>query len=212
MLETAPKKMSRRKAETRTAILNAAEEIFAARGYAGTSIRDICKHADVNSGLVAYYFRNKDGLFEQVIERRCDVLLAMFDSGITAIDISEPGIDSARSLLTTYCEFLLRLVADDEWRFYIRLLGKSAGAYDEEIVGFMLKRFDPMPAQLHALMCIALPDRDKDKLRKAIFYLEAALSTIIAGDHLLDRRLDLKSHEAHIELAREIASFYAERL
>lgn len=50
-------------------ILDAADELFAARGLSGVSIRDIAERAGVNKGLVFYYFDSKTSLFERVLDR-----------------------------------------------------------------------------------------------------------------------------------------------
>lgn len=58
---------------TRQRILEAAQQLFASRGYAETGVRDICALADVNQALVARYFGSKLGLFEQALETSFDV-------------------------------------------------------------------------------------------------------------------------------------------
>ena len=50
-------------AETsREKLIASAERLFADRGFDGVSVRDIAKAAGVNSALVGYYFRGKEGL------------------------------------------------------------------------------------------------------------------------------------------------------
>ena len=49
--------------DTRGAILDAARARFVERGYEGTTLRDVAADASVDVALVAYFFRNKDGLF-----------------------------------------------------------------------------------------------------------------------------------------------------
>lgn len=56
--------------KVRDEILDAAEIEFAARGYAGTSLRDVADRAKVTQALINYYFRSKNGLFEEVFLRR----------------------------------------------------------------------------------------------------------------------------------------------
>ncbi|MDF2114439.1 TetR/AcrR family transcriptional regulator [Roseiarcaceae bacterium H3SJ34-1] len=51
-------------------ILNAAEEVFAELGYAGTSLREIVERAQVTKALANYYFGSKEKLFEEVFLRR----------------------------------------------------------------------------------------------------------------------------------------------
>ncbi len=55
--------------DTRTQIMNVAEEHFAQFGYEGTSLRGIIKDAQVNVAAVAYHFGSKEDLFAAVTER-----------------------------------------------------------------------------------------------------------------------------------------------
>lgn len=59
---------------TRARLLDAAEKLFAERGFEGTSVREINAEADVNSGAIHYYFKAKEDLFRAVIKRRAEVL------------------------------------------------------------------------------------------------------------------------------------------
>jgi len=51
---------------TRERILEAACELFAAKGFAGTTTQDICARADANIAAVNYHFRSKDNLYRDV--------------------------------------------------------------------------------------------------------------------------------------------------
>ncbi len=53
---------------TRGALLAAAVELFAERGPASVSIRDVARHAGVNHGLVHRHFGSKDDLLAEAIE------------------------------------------------------------------------------------------------------------------------------------------------
>lgn len=57
------------KRDTKTRILDAAENLFAARGFHNTSLREITKKAGVNLAAVNYHFGSKDSLFEEVFKR-----------------------------------------------------------------------------------------------------------------------------------------------
>jgi AcrR family transcriptional regulator len=54
---------------TRDRILDAAERLFAAQGYARTTIKHIGREAGVNSALLYYYFTDKDRLYREVLQR-----------------------------------------------------------------------------------------------------------------------------------------------
>lgn len=58
----------------RESILDAAEEVFAELGYAGTTLRQVTAKAKVTQALISYYFGSKLGLYEQVFLRRGRVI------------------------------------------------------------------------------------------------------------------------------------------
>ena len=51
-------------------ILGKAEELFAARGYEGTTVRDIADAAGVNLAMISYYFGSKEKLLEALFKER----------------------------------------------------------------------------------------------------------------------------------------------
>jgi len=53
---------------SKTRILSAAAEEFAAKGYHGATVRDICRRADVNLALVNYHFKSKEALYREMFE------------------------------------------------------------------------------------------------------------------------------------------------
>ena len=57
-------------AKTRILLLNTAERLFGQNGVTATSLREVMKVADVNMAMVHYYFKNKDGLLDAILERR----------------------------------------------------------------------------------------------------------------------------------------------
>lgn len=57
---------------TRERILDAAERLFAERGFAGTSHREITAEARVNLAAVNYHFGSKEELFVEVVRRRLE--------------------------------------------------------------------------------------------------------------------------------------------
>jgi AcrR family transcriptional regulator len=53
--------------QTRQALLDAALELFAEKGYFGTSLRDIAGHVGVRESALYNYFPSKESLFEAVV-------------------------------------------------------------------------------------------------------------------------------------------------
>lgn len=50
--------------------MEAAEKLFADKGFSGTSVRDIAEAADVNLAMISYYFGSKEKLMEAMFEHR----------------------------------------------------------------------------------------------------------------------------------------------
>jgi len=62
--------------ETRTRILDSAEELFMLHGFEGTSMRLLTSSAGVNLAAVNYHFGSKDALIEALFRRRLDPMNA----------------------------------------------------------------------------------------------------------------------------------------
>ena len=60
--------------DTKERILDAAEGLFAAHGFADTSLRKIVREAKVNLASVHYHFHSKEALLEAVVLRRAEPL------------------------------------------------------------------------------------------------------------------------------------------
>ena len=54
--------------ETRQRLLDAAARLFAERGFNHVTVRDICTEAGANVAAVNYYFRDKWGLYKEVLQ------------------------------------------------------------------------------------------------------------------------------------------------
>ena len=61
---------SRDPAGTKRLVLDAAEQLFADGGFAGTSIRDVALASGVSHPLIQHHFATKEGLYRSVL-RRC---------------------------------------------------------------------------------------------------------------------------------------------
>lgn len=87
-----PRRRTRDAAETRAGILDAAERLFAERGFDATPTSAIADEAGVPKGLLFYYFPTKPALLRTLVAER--LALGPIDVDVLA----EPG-DPARSLL-----------------------------------------------------------------------------------------------------------------
>lgn len=55
--------------DTADKIIDTALPLFAKKGFAAVSIREIADAAQVNSSAISYYFKGKEGLYQAVLEK-----------------------------------------------------------------------------------------------------------------------------------------------
>src|SRR3982075_3031318 len=77
--------------ETRTRILDAAEELFMLHGFEGTSMRVLTATAGVNLAAVNYHFGSKDALIEALFRRRLDPMNAARVSELDRLETETKG-------------------------------------------------------------------------------------------------------------------------
>lgn len=70
-------------------IMNVAIELFAEKGFEGTSIRDLAARADVNVAMMNYYFGSKDKLFEAIVEYKASFMRGKMDEIEAATNLTE---------------------------------------------------------------------------------------------------------------------------
>jgi AcrR family transcriptional regulator len=106
-------------------LLDTAERLFALQGYDATGVRQIADEAGVNLGSIHYYWRTKDMLCRDAIERRLVPVLAHRNEGLDRVQLQ--NADLAELLGASHSPSLLAGgVTDQEAgsfrRFYGRML------------------------------------------------------------------------------------------
>lgn len=71
---------------SRTQLLDAAEEVFGAKGFHDTTLKEIAELAEFSVGSVYSFFENKDDLFLNVFLRRGEEFLPGMEAAATAGD------------------------------------------------------------------------------------------------------------------------------
>lgn len=71
-------------------LLGSATALFAQKGYAGTSVREIVERAGVTKPVLYYYFQNKEGIFRAILEwakeLQKEMLNHVLDSGGSSLE------------------------------------------------------------------------------------------------------------------------------
>lgn len=110
-----PLRRKRHKEETIARILEAGAKLFQEKGYARTSVEDICQHAGVSKGGFYWHFSGKKDVYLSMLTRAIDALIQEKDRLKESVRGRSAHI---RYLLqsTAYHRFrLLRLDAADVW-------------------------------------------------------------------------------------------------
>ena len=72
---------------TEQKILEAAEEVFQEKGFDGARMQEIADKANINKGLLHYYFKTKDSLFEAIFSIAFHTMIGQIQS-IMSLEIS----------------------------------------------------------------------------------------------------------------------------
>lgn len=196
----------------REAIIDAAEEVFARKGFYGASLREIGALAGVRSGLLHYYFQTKDALFETTVLRRIEDMKAIYDRHLLVANDTAGGHPSPADLCRAYVGFFFGLYWSEDrgWRSYITLLTQTAAAFDEDIVQRLLMNFNFVSDRMIAELSKALPWAPEETLRANLFYLECSVTTALLSTGLRKERMPSLAEPSNWQqLADDMSRFFA---
>ena len=77
MCPRSPEQSAILRQKSRTAILHAATELFARKGYAATKTEEIAKRAGVSKGLIYNHFTSKESILETLLESLTESTLGL---------------------------------------------------------------------------------------------------------------------------------------
>ncbi len=100
--------------ETRQRLLDAAARLFAERGFQDVTVRDICGQAGANVAAVNYYFRDKSGLYQEVIQQIIGFMQQMMERAHAA-GPNKSAEERLRHYIRTYLQHILQ-GGDECWQ------------------------------------------------------------------------------------------------
>ena len=113
-------------------VLDAAEGLFAEKGYDATSLGDVADHVGIRSPSLYNHFKNKEALYSAVVER----LLTRFTSPL----IEMLGSDLSRSSVLVWVEKIVSLHhANPNFARLIQHAALSGGPQTEELIERMFR-------------------------------------------------------------------------
>ena len=170
-------------ADTRSRILDAAEELFAEHGYDATSLRAVTREAGVNLAAVHYHFGGKLPLLQAVIGRRVEDVnrerLALFDAAEARAAGEPPELEE---VLEAFLAPAIRLAAhrDEGHARFMRIMGRLVATTGEHVHAVWPVFQEVMERALSALER-ALPHLEPADVRWRFHFLLGSMAM-----HLVD--------------------------
>jgi len=129
--------------DTSQKILNAAYKCISAKGYANVSLRDIAEEAGVYLSQLSYYYKNKEGLFNEVVKAVRQENMQYLEKGLKQGTTTKDNL----SLVVQYSQVLIKENTDIyrvlldffNMAMWSQSLNKELGAFLKEISNIIEK-------------------------------------------------------------------------
>ncbi len=199
-------KRGRKAGDTKNRLIEAAGELFAEKGFKGTTVRDICKRAEANLVAVNYHFKGKDHLFEEVVRHVIETEWSKYpvDYGISEAETSE---DKLRVFIRS---FLLRRFDPDRPAWHDGLIRRETLLIGPRAIKYIRKYVVKNDELLMAIMRELVGSKAKPELLR-LCCASVIGQTLIFVHPKPDKKLPFdfepKTLKEVEEIARHIADF-----
>ncbi|HYF57958.1 MAG TPA: CerR family C-terminal domain-containing protein [Burkholderiaceae bacterium] len=153
--------------DARQRLLAAALDLFSEHGYEKTSVRAIAREARVNLGAVAYYFGDKEGLYQALF-----VEAPGTEPPNAPLAFAEPDRPLPEAMRMFYADFLEPLKQGDAVRkvmkLHFREMAEPTGAFQSALESDIRPQHDALVALLARELGLRRPDLDAQRLAAAI--------------------------------------------
>ena len=97
--------METKKDSTEDKILEAAKNVFVAKGMEGARMQEIADEAGINKALLHYYFRSKERLFEAIFS---EIIKFAFPKITRIAQSDEPFVTKLEQVVDAYIDLLIK--------------------------------------------------------------------------------------------------------
>ena len=193
---------SKRSLATRERIFDAAEQLFAERGFEGASIRDIAKAADVQGALVNHHGGSKEALFATVVARRAEELARLRQDALAQAKAAGPL--TLRPILTCFVAPFIdkTLNGGATWSAYGRLIAHVSS--DIRWQPIAQRCFDPTVKVFLTEVSAVLPGVSQQKISTHFVFMVSAMLSLCTSRW---RIAGLAEGETTEDLTEELLAF-----
>lgn len=193
--------------DTPTQLLNAAEELFAAHGYSGTSLRSIARAAEANIAAVNYHFGSKEKLFVATVQRIAKPLLEAQFHRLDQVLLEQPTVESVLQAFLAPPLKLICQAPDNRGLIQAQFMGRCRG--EPTIQPLAEKAFSESHRRFVAALKQALPDKSAAELKWRLDMVIAMLIRVICSANLPGALLQGNSSEEIDEAIAKLVQFAA---
>ena len=170
---------------TKDRILGAAEELFAQFGFAGTSLRQVTSHADVNIAAVNYHFGSKENLVNEVFRRRMDEMSEQRLSRLRDAVENNPG--KLEPILAAFIQPALALTLDRHGSAFVRVLARAYAEKNDRLRKFLSDNYGQVLREFAKALAPCLPELAKEDMYWRMDFIAGALTYAMADFGLIKR-------------------------
>lgn len=180
--------------DTKTRILDAAEQLFARDGFHITSLRALTEQAKVNLAAVNYHFGSKEGLLLQVFARRLQPLDAKRRERIEKVLAEADSMNrrpQVKSLLQAFIEPIIEFRSSEPAaKDFLTLIGRSLSEPDQTVRGYFIQQVLPIFTLLFGALQKALPQLPVDILMTRLQFTMGAMSHMMCNNARPDQLVE----------------------
>ena len=152
--------------QARAALLRAATRVFAEKGFAKASTREICEMAGVNVAAIHYYFSDKAGLYRAVY------ILPVEQITASSREFDSPELSFAESMNLVYGAFLTPMREGDElmaaMRLHLREMVDPSGEIGDLLPKAVAPHFEAMQRLIMRHLGVRRTDEDVKALASTL--------------------------------------------
>ncbi|MBT1445932.1 TetR/AcrR family transcriptional regulator [Shewanella sp. JM162201] len=199
------------RSDTKTRILDAAEKLFAERGFSETSLRLITSKAEVNLASVNYHFGSKKELIRAVLARYLDVFMPAASQELNKLTATgRPDLDTIFSALVRPLLDLDKVRVEGT-RIFLQLLGRGYIESQGHLRWFITTHYGEHLDRFVQVVCQSAPHiPPAEMFWRLHFTLGTVVFTMASSDALMEiAEADFKEQNDIESVIRKVIPYMA---